>query len=296
MPGDEQEYSMWFLGLTDLKLTFQSFSAHSRVVGAKWAYPLHEHPMFELNLVLEGRQGIAIDECEYVMEPGDLLIMKPGEKHSSRVLGRQDMAYSCIHFEMDDPLLRQLLHCIREPYHPAGSPLAAAVGPTLGRIRDIAADGQAWDTASRLDMMIISFELLAALCRLLKQPPPELVGEPHGPKGLAVSIARRIEKAVAARPGMNDLEFGGQGVARIARELGYSPAYCNRVFKSVFGISPRHFWSSIKLRQAKLLLMDKQLPIERIADSLGYKDVSQFSKQFKRWTNISPSQYRQLTE
>lgn len=293
---DEQEHSLWFLGLSDLRFTFHSFSAHSRVVGSQWAYPNHDHPMFELNLVLEGRQTVTLEGTDYQMGAGDLLLMKPGEKHSSRTDGGQEMAYCCIHFGLDDPMIRQALFGIRDTLHPAGSPLTLAVGPVLQRIRQTGSDRGGYGKENRLDMMIISFELLTELCRLLRKPPEGLMGEPQGPKGLAFRIARSIEQAVTDRPAMDDNEFGRQGIARIADELGYSSAYCNRVFKSVYGMSPRHFLSSIKLRKAKLLLLDKQMPVERIAEKLGYKDVSQFSKQFKRWMNISPSQYRQMTE
>lgn len=295
---DKQEHSLWFHGLADLRMTFHSFSAHYRKVGPRWAYPVHDHPMFELNLVLSGCQRVLWDGEERLLGPGELFLMKPGEKHSCSASGDSDMSYSCIHFTMDDPNIRQALLSIRDTLHGESSPLAIAVGPVLRRISETGTGEQEYsaDKGSHFDMMLVSFDLLGRLCTLLRDPPEGLLGDPQGAGGLAMQLARRIEKAVSDEPGMDDDEFGRQGIARIAHELGYSPAYCNRVFKNVYGISPRHFLSSIKLRQAKLLLMNKKLTVERIAERLGYKDVSQFSKQFKRWMNISPTQYRQLTE
>jgi AraC-like DNA-binding protein/mannose-6-phosphate isomerase-like protein (cupin superfamily) len=292
---NDQEHSLWFRGLADLRITFHSFSAHCRAVGKDWVYPQHVHPMFEFNLVLEGKQFIWYNGEELLMGPGDLLLVKPGDKHSSRAYGSSDMVYGCIHFELDEPLMRQFLYGIKDALHPNGSPLACAVGPVLRRLREVDASS-AFGQENRLEMMGICYSLLGELSKLLKDPPPGLVGAEQGTKGLPARMAERIEKAVTEQPGMNDEEFGRLGIARIAEELGYSPAYCNRVFKSVFGISPRHYLSTMKLRQAKQLLMNRDMSIERIADKLGYRDVSQFSKQFKRWTNISPSQYRQLTD
>ncbi|TXK85576.1 helix-turn-helix transcriptional regulator [Paenibacillus sp. N3.4] len=82
---------------------------------------------------------------------------------------------------------------------------------------------------------------------------------------------------------------------QLAEYLGYSPTHCNRVFQKAYGISPRQYVSMIKLRKGKLLLMDPALSIEQIADQLGYRDLSQFSKQFKRWTTMSPTAYRHLS-
>jgi AraC-like DNA-binding protein len=85
------------------------------------------------------------------------------------------------------------------------------------------------------------------------------------------------------------------GIEKIAEQLGYSSAYCNRVFRKAYGISPRQFMTTLQLRQARLILMDTSLSIEQIAIMLGYHDISHFSKHFKRWMNISPIAYRQLS-
>jgi len=86
------------------------------------------------------------------------------------------------------------------------------------------------------------------------------------------------------------------GIEKMASRLGYSPAYCNRVFQRVYGMSPRQYLTGLIIRQAKLLLINTELTIEGIAYQLGYRDISQFSKQFKRWMNLSPAAFRKLTK
>ncbi|MNC59455.1 DNA-binding transcriptional regulator AraC [compost metagenome] len=60
-------------------------------------------------------------------------------------------------------------------------------------------------------------------------------------------------------------------------------------------MSPRQYLSDLIIRHAKLLLLDNSLSVEAIAHRLGYRDVSHFSKQFKRWTGLPPMGYRRLT-
>jgi len=83
------------------------------------------------------------------------------------------------------------------------------------------------------------------------------------------------------------------GIDDIAAELGISTSHCNRVFKQVFGQSPRAMLSEMVLHEAKILLGNPALSIQNIAVMLGYKDIAHFSRQFKRWSGISPSRYRQ---
>lgn len=49
---------------------------------------------------------------------------------------------------------------------------------------------------------------------------------------------------------------------------------------------------SKKYTQAMMLLNQKELSIEKIAETLGYQDPSNFTRAFKRWAHVSPSLYR----
>uniref|UniRef100_A0A4Y8PUC8 HTH araC/xylS-type domain-containing protein n=1 Tax=Paenibacillus athensensis TaxID=1967502 RepID=A0A4Y8PUC8_9BACL len=117
---------------------------------------------------------------------------------------------------------------------------------------------------------------------------------PASASELAGRLAASIE-ALVLHAGEADADAAKRGIEQLAQRLGYTAAHCSRVFQSAYGMSPRQYLSMVKLRQAKLLLMDSELSVEQVAVRLGYHDVSQFSKQFKRWTNLSPSAYRQLS-
>lgn len=47
-----------------------------------------------------------------------------------------------------------------------------------------------------------------------------------------------------------------------------------------------------KLMDAKYLLKNSQLNIEKIAEQLGYQDEANFCRAFKKWTKLTPSQFR----
>jgi len=55
---------------------------------------------------------------------------------------------------------------------------------------------------------------------------------------------------------------------------------------------PRKYLSELKLHEAKVLIQQAHLSLTDIAERLGYSHLSHFSRQFKRWTGISPMEYR----
>jgi len=49
----------------------------------------------------------------------------------------------------------------------------------------------------------------------------------------------------------------------------------------------------LRSERARFWLRDTDLPIERIAERLGYADASNFARCFRRWTGVTPGHYRQ---
>lgn len=59
-----------------------------------------------------------------------------------------------------------------------------------------------------------------------------------------------------------------------------------------FGIRYQDLVNQIRLERAQRMLAGSQRPIEAIAEQLGYSDPSNFGRAFRRWTGLSPSDYR----
>ncbi|MBJ8191589.1 AraC family ligand binding domain-containing protein, partial [Bacillus cereus] len=49
----------------DVRTTVNLFAIHTRSVGREWSYPLHEHPQYEINIVLAGEQIMVVDGRSY---------------------------------------------------------------------------------------------------------------------------------------------------------------------------------------------------------------------------------------
>lgn len=89
-------------------------------------------------------------------------------------------------------------------------------------------------------------------------------------------------------------DFDNLSVEEIASKLSFSHSTFQKKFKSAFGLSPVEYRVVKKIEKAKLLLSTTDIPIKEIALKLNYYDEAYFYKQFKKYCNTTPKQYREI--
>lgn len=80
-------------------------------------------------------------------------------------------------------------------------------------------------------------------------------------------------------------------LARVAGTLFVSDRTLKRRLQAE-DISFQTLVDGVRLQRARELLAKTSMNLGQIADTLGYADAANFTRAFKRWTNQSPSQYR----
>ncbi len=81
-------------------------------------------------------------------------------------------------------------------------------------------------------------------------------------------------------------------IAKIAELCHISEVYLRKLFYRELKISPYKKLTEIRMQRAQLLAKEKR-PVREIAASVGYSDVFQFSRAYKRFFGCSPSKDRQ---
>jgi AraC family transcriptional regulator of arabinose operon len=99
----------------------------------------------------------------------------------------------------------------------------------------------------------------------------------------------RIRRAVDL---LNDLQDRPISTAELARKVGLSLSRLSHLFTAQVGVSPRRYWESRRLDQARQLLARTQLPVGEIARQVGFDNQFYFSLRFKKATGQSPLAYR----
>ena len=65
-----------------------------------------------------------------------------------------------------------------------------------------------------------------------------------------------------------------------------------RRFAKATGMRPLDYAQALRLEEAKQMLETTDLPVEAIANEIGYEDTSFFGRLFRRKTGLTPAQYR----
>ena len=78
----------------------------------------------------------------------------------------------------------------------------------------------------------------------------------------------------------------------LAERAGLSPFHFLRIFRDVTGTTPHQYLVGARLRRAARLLLDTAQPVTRIAYDVGFEDLSNFTRTFRREIGCTPRAYR----
>ncbi len=79
----------------------------------------------------------------------------------------------------------------------------------------------------------------------------------------------------------------------LGEKFGFTPEYLGKIFKKYTGATPSKYLTKLRMNEAKRLLINEQdMEIQKIGELVGYKDGFYFSRVFKSYTGMQPSEFR----
>jgi AraC-like DNA-binding protein len=81
-------------------------------------------------------------------------------------------------------------------------------------------------------------------------------------------------------------------LAAMARIAGLSPSHLSAEFRRNFEVPPGVYLIRRRMDEARYLLRHRNLAIAEVAGQVGYPDIFQFSRMFRRVVGTSPGAYR----
>lgn len=82
-------------------------------------------------------------------------------------------------------------------------------------------------------------------------------------------------------------------VSDVAFNVGLDRTYLYRLFMKYKGVSPSDYLSAYRLKKAAEMLENKELSINEISLSVGFKDTAYFYKVFTKMYKTTPKKYRE---
>jgi AraC-like DNA-binding protein/mannose-6-phosphate isomerase-like protein (cupin superfamily) len=236
---------------------------------------LRIHPFWELMYILHGTGTISYKGQRHPFTSGDLLLAQPFQIHQVQMVekGRLEMLYIGFTLDLSPPVRRERIPL--RLYEEGENPFVRE------RLKEIASELKAGKNGSGLhigSLLQILFFVVESLNR-----PDKSDGTREGAI-LAAKAKRYLETNICRQLSIEEL----------AAYLCVSPHYCIDIFSKAFGISPKRYHASLRMTLAGTMLEDRSnnMRISEIASFLGFSSIHHFSKRFKEYHRISPSQYR----
>jgi len=109
-----------------------------------------------------------------------------------------------------------------------------------------------------------------------------------------LTYGRQTEDAIIARCQQWAAEHyaASSPVSAMENLSGLPERSFKRRFKQATGMSPMEYVHTLRLEETKQILETTDLPVEAIANEVGYEDPSFFGRMFKRKVGLTPAQYR----
>lgn len=81
-------------------------------------------------------------------------------------------------------------------------------------------------------------------------------------------------------------------VSDIAGKVALSPRQLERIFREEYGMSPMEYYTEIRLKHARTLLMNTEKSVSIVAEESGFGDASYFARVCKKRYGVSPGKMR----
>lgn len=83
-------------------------------------------------------------------------------------------------------------------------------------------------------------------------------------------------------------------LAHVSNELNISKNYFCALFKNETGENFLTFVTRTKMERAKILLKNDNMKVYEVCDYLGYNDTTYFTRIFKKYSNMTPYEYKKI--
>lgn len=226
------------------------------------------HSYFEFTYVDVGKLYTVVDDKEYILHSSQCMVYYPNQKHSQYTDAFSGCSCLTIFFEMETNIPENLKNKIILT--------SQQIRLEMKRfIKEIQ-----FDSWMNTEMSLVIFQriLIQALWgqRSSKKESRGLVTDDEL-EPILLYIENHMDKDIS--------------VEELCRIFSVSRSSLQGMFRNALDLTPKQYIADVKMKRAKLLLQEHGYTISEIAYQLGYHSLYYFSRKFKAYFGISPSEY-----
>jgi len=233
------------------------------------------HGGFSLAYVRRGSFACETLGRRHELVAGALMVGRPGDayvcSHDHHQCGDE-----CLHFQFAPELAEQVA--------PDAAWRSGALPPladvmVAGELAQAVADGRGDLGLDEAGLMLAS-----RFAQVMSDK------RPAAPRLRAADRRRAVEAALW----IDAYSHRSIDLAAAAAHAGLSPFHFLRLFGAVVGVSPHQYLVRSRLRHAARLLADDGRDVTNVALDVGFADLSNFIRTFRRAAGVSPGAFRRL--
>ena len=240
-------------------------------------YP-EQHTCWSVSYVQAGSFGCQCCGKHFELMPGAVLLGRPGDEFTC-THDHHGGGDECLAFFIEAEVADEIGGARHPPWKSSGLPPL----PELMVLGELARSAARRVTGPRVDEVGIA---------LAAKVVDVMTGEQR-PRQLQRPIDRRRAIDSARWLDLNahqDVDLQG-----LATQTGLSVYHYLRVFSAVMAVTPHQYLLRCRLRNAARLLADEDRTITEIAMDVGFADLSNFVRTFRRAAGVSPRMFRQAS-
>lgn len=234
--------------------------------------PAHSHPRAGFCLVLSGTYAESYRSKTLPCRPQTVTFSPAGEQHSNHFDGAGS---HCFTIDIEP----RWLECLREYGPILDAPTDFHGGALLWAATKLYNEFRETDAASALAIEGLALEMMAEASR----------------SSAAAPLRKMPRWLKQARELLHEKFSEGMSLTHIAGIVGVHPVYMASEFRRRFGTSIGEYVRNLRIDYACRELHLSDTPLVEIAMQAGFYCQSHFSRTFRRFTGMTPAQYRAVS-
>ena len=276
------------------------FSLHYFEYMSTFSFPGESHDFWEFICVDKGEVTIGAGEAVHTLKRGQIAFHKPNEFHWVKANGSVApnlivISFSC-HSPMMDFFCDKILNVEESERRLLARTITEAGNYLEGRLDDpyqtaLRAKEDAAPASGQLIRIFLE-QLLISLYRRynnISAVPQNKKADQLPDKTIRENNDTELFNLITAYLNQNLAEH--ITIEQICRDNLIGRSQLQKLFQKRIGAGIIEYFSDMKIDTAKQLIRTEQMNFTQISEKLGYSSIHYFSRQFKKVTGMTPSEY-----
>lgn len=252
----------------------QVYAYYYEIRNPGYRFKGEQHPFWELTFVDNGKLSVMVDDSDFSLKTYDCFFFTPNQFHKESNISDEACSYVTIMFDsigLDPELFSNKIFHLSNQQYEALSELVQYTSMN--------------DINVKNDLILSA--LYRFMCLLLASTEPVEYESTHMP------VRQKSDDPLLNEvvDYINTNIFRTLSIDDLCHQFSMSRSSLQTLFHTHFAMAPKQYINELKLNRACLMIREGKYNISEISNALGFASIHYFSRKFKQYYNVSPSEY-----